>query len=348
MFGGIFMKRKVVFIFAVAAVLFFVMPVYGQKRPQKTQETTVIKLASMVPGNSEWGRMIDKMAADWSKATNGEVKLQVFANGTQGSEVEVLRKLNMNTIHAAVFTSMGLTKIAPEILTLSCPFLIRNEGELNEVLKNVGSDFEAHINAKNYFALALVKAGWLKIFSRNPVLGPADLKRQKLGSSPSEPEMSRAFRSMGYQVTDVDTDRLLLALNGGTVDAIYMSPIFTAAAQYFGVTKNMASINICPFMAGVVMNKVAWESIPVQHRDKLIKVTRQAGVELEASLLRLETDTIRLMKNNGLKENQISPAAQQEWYDEVARVTPGLLGTTFDRATYNKIEGILKTYRSRQ
>jgi TRAP-type C4-dicarboxylate transport system substrate-binding protein len=339
------MKRKAVFVLVAAAAFFSVMPVYGQKRPQGT---VVVKLASMVPENSEWGRMISTMSAEWSKATNGEVQLQVFANGTQGSEEEVLRKLNMNTIQAAVLTSLGLTKIAPEILTLSCPFLIRNEAELNEVLKNIGPDFEARINSQNYFTLVLAKAGWIKIFSRNPVFVPTDLKRQKLGSSPSEPEMAHAFRSMGYQVVEVDLSRLLIALNGGTIDAIYQSPIFTAASQFFGVAKNMASINIAPFMGGVVMNKHAWESIPAQHREKLIGVTRRSGIELEASLLKLEADTIRLMKNNGLKENTVSPAQQQEWYNDITRVVPGLLGTTFDRATYGKIENILKTYRSRQ
>jgi len=339
------MKRKIAFYFVVAALFFAVLPVYGQKR-QTGQ--VVIKLASMVPENTEWGRMINKLSAEWSKTTNGEVQLQVFANGTQGSEEEVLRKLNMNTIQAAILTSFGLNKIAPEILTLSCPFFIRNDAELNEVLRNVKGDFEARINSKNYFALALVKGGWVKFFSRNPVYVPTDLRRQKVGTVSTEPEMARTFRSMGYQVVEVDTTRLLIALNGGTIDSIYMSPIFAAGAQYFGVAKNMSSINVAPFMAGVVMNKHAWESVPAQHRNNLINITRRLGTELEVSLLKLEAETIQQMKKNGLKENIVSQQQMQEWYEDVAKAMPGLLGSTFDRATYNKIDGVLKAYRSKQ
>jgi TRAP-type C4-dicarboxylate transport system substrate-binding protein len=308
----------------------------------------VIKLASLVPENTDWGQTVKKLAAEWARVTNGDVELRVYANGTQGNEDEVLRKLNMNTIQAAIFTSAGLNKITPEILALSVPFMIRSEAELDEVLKNLKSDFEAKINAKNYFALALVKAGWLKFFSRNPVFVPADLKKQKLASPASEQDMTQVFRQMGYQLVMVDQNRLLIALNGGTVDAIYQSPIFTAGAQYFGVAKNMASINIAPFLGGIVMNKQAWESIPAQYRSELMRVTRRIGAELESSLLRLEADTIRLMKNNGLKENQISPAQLQEWYNDAERAITSLLGGTFDRATYNKIDGILKAYRGRQ
>jgi len=335
------MKKRFV-VLAAAAVLFSLVPAYGQKPRQ-----VVIKLASMVPENTDWGQMINRLAAEWSKATNGDVKLQVYANGTQGTEEEVLRKLNMNTLQAAVFTSFGLTKIEPEILTLSCPFMIRSDAELDEVLKNVKPEFETKINAKNYFALALVKAGWVRFFSRNPVYIPADLKKQKVGSTPTEPEMSRTFRSMGYQVVEVDATRMLIALNGGSIDAVYASPIFAAGTQFFGIAKNMASINVAPFLGGVVLNKYAWESIPAQYRDKLVSITRRFGAELETSLLKLEADTIQQMKNYGLKENQINPSQMQEWYTETAKAVPGLLGTTFDRAMYNKIDGILKNYRSR-
>jgi TRAP-type C4-dicarboxylate transport system substrate-binding protein len=334
--------KKNIFVIAALAVLISAAPLYGQ-RPK----SVVIKLASMVPENTDWGQKVNKMAAEWSRVTNGEVTLQVYANGTQGSEDEVLRKLNMNTIQAAIFTSFGLNKIAPEILTLSCPFLIRSDAEFSEVLRNVRGDLEARIN-RNYFSLALVKGGWVKFFSRNPVAVPADLKRQKVGSMPSEPELAQAFRSMGYQIVMVEQARLLIALNGGTIDAIYMSPIFAAGAQYFGVAKNMASINIAPFMGGVVLNKQAWESIPSQYRNDLIRVTRSIGTELETSLLRLEADTIRQMKNNGLRENTVNTQQLQEWYDDAAKALPSLLGSTFDRTMYNRIDGILRNYRGRQ
>ena len=337
------MKKKA-FVFIALAFLLTLMPVFGQ-RPSRPKE---IKLASMVPENTDWGQIVNKLAAEWSRATNGEVKLIIYANGTQGNEEEVLRKLNMNTLQAGIFTSLGLNKIAPEIMSLSVPFMIRNDAELDEVLRQVKGDFEARINANNYFALALVKAGWVKIFSRNPVYVPADLKRQKFAFAPYEADTARAFRQMGYQTVTVDPNRLLIALNGGTVDAIYQSPIFTAGAQYFGVAKNMASVNIAPFMGGIVMNKQAWESIPQQYRSELIRVTRRVGAELENSLLRLEVETIRMMKNNGLRENQINATQLQEWYSDTDKAMPALLGDIFNRAMYNKIDGILRAYRSRQ
>ncbi|MCL1928899.1 MAG: TRAP transporter substrate-binding protein DctP [Treponema sp.] len=338
------MKNKAVFL-VVLAFLLVLLPAYGQQRPSKQQ--VVIKLASMVPENSAWGQLINKFAAEWERVTNNEVKVTVMATG-MSSETDILTLLKTDQVQAAIFTSFGLNKLAKEILTLSVPFLIRSEAELDEVLKRVKPEFERKINSQNYYALALVKAGWVKFFSKNVVVRPADLKRQKIGSMPSEPELAQAFREMGYQVVLKEQSEILTALNGPALDAIYTSPIFAAAQQYFGPAKNMASINVAPIMGGIVLNKKGWESVPTQYRTDLIRVTRQIGAELEASLKRLEEDSIRQMKNNGLKEHQVNASQLQEWYDDAAKATPRLLGSTFDRDMYNRIEEILRAYRGRQ
>jgi TRAP-type C4-dicarboxylate transport system substrate-binding protein len=332
----------------IAALCCFFLALSSAAAAERRQRQLVIKLASMVPENTPWGTALNKMSAQWSAATNGSVRLQVYPNGSQGSETDVLRKLNTNAIQAAVLTSFGLHKIAPEALTLSCPFLIRTDEELAEVWKNVRPDIETKINSGNYHSLAMVRGGWIKFFSRSPVLVPADLKRQKVGSFPSEPELAQAFRTMGYQIVIVEQNQLLIRLNAGAIDAVYQSPIASAGFQYFGVAKNMASINIAPFIGGIVLNKHAWESIPEQYRGELQRISQTVGNEIEVSLLKLENDAVQAMLKNGLVVHNVGLQQAQAWYDDINRVIPSLLGTTFDRAAYTKIERILQAYRSRR
>ncbi|MDR0487527.1 MAG: C4-dicarboxylate ABC transporter, partial [Treponema sp.] len=59
--------------------------------PLSAQRKITIKLASLIPENTAWGAAINKMAADWYKATNGEVEMIVYHNATAGDEPEVLR-----------------------------------------------------------------------------------------------------------------------------------------------------------------------------------------------------------------------------------------------------------------
>jgi TRAP-type C4-dicarboxylate transport system substrate-binding protein len=316
-------------------------PVYAQRR------RVTIKLASLVPENTPWGAALNRMAAEWRSASNGEVELTVYHNGVAGTEGDVLRKLKGNQIQAAILSSFGLNTITPgrEIMTLSCPFLIRDNEELDLVLNSIKPDLEARINREGFFVLAWSKAGWVRFFSKQPVFVPADLKRQKLGTSEQEPALMDAFKAMGYQMVPVSMNQALVYLNGGMIDAVYQSPINVGGLQIFGVAKNMASINIAPFMGGIVMNQAAWRSIPEQHKPALLRIAKRLETELDTSIQQLEASAITTMVDYGLKINQVSPAQEQLWYDDVRRIMPSLLGNTFNRELYEKIEALLRGHR---
>ncbi|MDR1059477.1 MAG: TRAP transporter substrate-binding protein DctP [Treponema sp.] len=310
------------------------------------QRRITIKLASLVPERSPWGEKLIQIAAEWGRITNGEVEMVISHNGVVGSETTVLQKLNANQIQAAVFTSFGLNQISPEIMTVRCPFLIRNDDELDLVLEGVKSELEAKISQKNHIMLAWSKAGWVNLFSRNPVFVPADLKRQKLGTPPSEPMLTQAFNSMGFRLVSVDMSDVQVKLASGMIDAVYQSPAAVAGYQLFGVAKNMATIRIAPFMGGIVMNNTAWRRIPDRYKPELLRVTRRIAAELDSSMRTLEQRAVSTMSGNGLIINRLSPEQEQLWYDETDRALPSLLGSTFDRELYQKIDVILKQYRN--
>ncbi|MDR3146271.1 MAG: TRAP transporter substrate-binding protein DctP [Treponema sp.] len=310
------------------------------------QRRITVKLASLVPERSPWGERLMQIAAEWNRITNGEVEMVISHNGVAGSEETVLKKLNANQIQAAVFTSFGLNQISPEIMTLSCPFLIRDEEEFDRVLEGLKPELEAKIAEKNYVMLAWSKAGWVNLFSRAPVFVPADLKRQKLGTPSTEPKLTQAFNSMGFRLVAVDMNDVQVKLASGMIDAVYQSPAAVAAYQIFGIAKNMASIKIAPFMGGIVINQVAWRRIPERYKPELIRVTRRIAGELDLSILELEERAIATMIRNGLTVNNLSPEQEQLWYNETERALPGLLGATFDRDIYQKIDAILKNHRN--
>jgi TRAP-type C4-dicarboxylate transport system substrate-binding protein len=332
--------KKIVPILALSVFFCMLSPaaVFAQRR-------ITVKLASLVPERSPWGEKLIQIAAEWSRITNGEVELVISHNGVAGNEATVLQKLNANQIQAAVFSSFGLNQISPEIMTLSCPFLIRNDEELDLVLEGVKPELEEKFAQKNYTMLAWSKAGWVNVFSRAPVFVPADLKRQKLGTNPDEPKLTQAFTAMGFRMVSVDLNDVQVKLASGMIDAVYQSPAAVAGYQLFGIAKNMASIRIAPFMGGIVINQIAWRRIPDRYKPELLRVTRRIAAELDASIYELEERAITTMANNGLSVNRLNREQEQLWYSDMERTLPSLLGTTFDRDIYQKIDAILKNHR---
>jgi TRAP-type C4-dicarboxylate transport system substrate-binding protein len=304
-----------------------------------------IRQASSLPANSDWGVILDRIAAEWYRVSGGEVTLNV-AHQRAGSEEQYLQWLRQNRFQAAVFTSSALTNIAPEIMALSIPFLIRTNDEFDAVLQEVRPVLDAKIEEKGYKNLAWVKAGWIKIFSRSRVAVPDDLRRLRLATSPSDKKFSDAFKAMGFQLVGVSMSDIPAFLNSGRIDAIYQSPIAVQASSMHKMASHMLSIDLAPFMGGILMNRQGWESIPERHREALREVVRKAGEEFEASFQRREAEAIAIMRRDGIAYNAISPREEQLWLDDISARIPGLVDrNVFDRAMYLRIREILERRR---
>jgi TRAP-type C4-dicarboxylate transport system substrate-binding protein len=313
--------------------------------PLSAQRKTTIKLSALVPERTPWGSLLNRMAAEWYRASNGEVEL-VISYGLKSSEGDLLRQLNLNQIQAAMLSTFGLKLIMPEIMTLSCPFLIRDNEELDIVLDQLKPGIEQRIISRGYFPLAWSKVGWVRFFSKNPVFVPADLKSQKMGTSETEPELMDAFKAMGYQMVPVAMNQILVSLSSGQIDAVYQSPVNAGGLQIFGRAKNMASIPVAPFMGAIIMNRRAWSSIPSRYRDELMRITRQVEMELDASVQAFEAEIVQSFTEYGLVINEVSPEQARLWYADIDRALPFLTKGVFDEDMYNQINTLLAARRS--
>jgi TRAP-type C4-dicarboxylate transport system substrate-binding protein len=310
--------------------------------------TVTIKLASLVPETSPWGAALNKMAGNVKAETNGAVEIIVYHNGVAGGEADVLRKLRLNQIQAAILTSFGLNEITPQILALSCPFLIRSEEELDYVLSELKQYMEEKINQSGFQTIAWSKVGFVSFFSKTPARTPVEMKKLKLGTSDTETTLLNVFKSMGYQPIPQSMDQVLIDLNTGRVEAVYQEPLSAASFQLFGTAKYMMNFPIAPFMGGIFMNQTAWRTIPEQYRSVILKHAAVAETEINDQLLDLRKNAVDMMLKNGLVIYDLTQAEQQLWIDDAETAIPRLVGTMFDADMYRRISDLLKEYRSRK
>ena len=316
-----------------------------------SQQVVQVTLFSPLPADTPWGRALNEIASAWARVTNGEVILRVQHGITQ-SESTMRLSLDSNTIQAAVFTSVGLSSIEPSIMTVSAPFLIRNETELGVVMREIQGDLEARINRGDFFIIAWSQSGFVNIFSREPVFSPDDLRRSRIASGEEMAEMNHVFRAMGFQVVEGDMGEIGLRLAQGQVTAIYTNPAMIAAGRLHtpvqGNLRNMLSTNIAPVLGGIVINQVTWRRIGAlnpRYQQEVIRVTREIAGRLDQSLPITVNNTIQTLTREGLTVNRINPAQEQLWFDEMTRALPSLIGGSLDMNLYNRINDILTRHR---
>jgi TRAP-type C4-dicarboxylate transport system substrate-binding protein len=336
-------KRTVFFIFTFF-FFFSLCAVYAQ-RGSARGDVINIRIASPLPRSSDWGRALDRLAADWERVTQNQVRAIVSHDGREGGEGKMLSSLSSDSIQVAVFTSAGVSEICPAVMNLSVPFMIRNEAELDLVLENILPVIDTRVK-NEYVVIAWSKGGWVYIFSKEKVLTPDDLRKQRLATSPDLPDMNSVFRLMGFQLVETDMVSIGPKLASNAINAIYLIPAIIAPMQLYKSLNHMLEVPIAPIMGAIVMNRVTWNKLSTAHQQEIIRTTRRVAAEFDASVVKTEANAIAAMGRDGLSVNKPNQAQQDMWSNDVKNTMPSVIGPIFDSDLYNQINSILEKSRS--
>ncbi|HNW29703.1 MAG TPA: TRAP transporter substrate-binding protein DctP [Spirochaetota bacterium] len=306
-----------------------------------------IKVGSIAPSGSPWDKALKKIAVEWKTISGGKIEMKIYPGGIVGNEPDMIRKMRIGQLQAAIFTGMGMSYIAPEVFSLSLPFLVRNDKELDYLMKRSTPYFEKLIAKKGFSVVVWSKAGWINFFSTKPVVYPRDLKPLKLSVAEGDAELLQAWRVMGYNAIPLATNDLMTALQNGMVEAFYAPPLVAASFQWFGIAKHMCGIQVAPLIGGIVISKKTWDEIPADIRPKLVKSARQIVDGLFAETTTLEKSAIDTMLKHGLKIHPVPGDGAKLWEKEAHKGWDAYVGKTFPEELLERLKGYLKEYREK-
>ncbi|MBN1496692.1 MAG: TRAP transporter substrate-binding protein DctP [Spirochaetes bacterium] len=328
-----FVKSIAALIIAVATAL----PAYS----------LTIKVGSIAPTGSPWDKALKKIAAEWKTISGGKIQMKIYPGGIVGTEPDMIRKMRIGQLQAAIFTGMGMSYIAPDVFALSLAFMVRDDKELDYLMMKSTPYFENLIAKKGFSVLAWSKAGWINFFTTKPVVYPKDLKPLKLAVAEGDAELLQAWRVMNYNAIPLATNDVMTGLQNGMIEAIYAPPLVAASFQWFGIANHMCAIRIAPLIGGIVMTNKTWDEIPANIRPKLVKSMKQIVDNLYVETIALEKGAIDTMIKHGLKIHVVPADGEKLWRQEAVKSYEVYVGKTFSRELFNKLQGYLKEYREK-
>jgi TRAP-type C4-dicarboxylate transport system substrate-binding protein len=308
----------------------------------------VIKIGSVAPDRSPWNDALKEIAREWETITHGQVKLKIYPGGIAGNEEDMIRKMKVGILGGAVLTNIGLTKIDPDAFVLSTPFVFHSQQEMSYVMERLVPTFEQQIREKGFKVIVWTMSGWVNFFSKEPVLYPQDLKKQKLSFTTGEPAMEQAWKKSGYRIVPSDLKDLMMALQSGMVDAFYLPPLVAGSGQYFPLAPHMCSLKIAPLVGGMVIMDKIWERIPENFARPMMEAVERVSKKLAAQTDALEKKALDTMIKNGLIIHEAPADSMPQWKEAAAKGMDELIGKVYSRDIYEKLQRILKEYRQKQ
>jgi TRAP-type C4-dicarboxylate transport system substrate-binding protein len=225
------------------------------------------------------------------------------------------------------------------------PLVFRTLDEVDYVREKIRSKLEQRLADKGFVVLFWTDAGWVKFFSRKPVVYPDDLKKQKLFAWAGDNKTIDIIKAAGYQPIPLETADILPGLQTGLIDAVPAPPFFALAGQFYGPAPHMLDMNWSPLAGALIITKKAWDQIPPDARKVVRESAEKAGDDIRTQARKEMTESVEAMKKRGLVVHEMPPEAEAAWRKLAEDAYPRIRGVIVPSDLFDEVQALLKEYR---
>lgn len=305
-----------------------------------------VKLATLAPKGTTFDLELKAMRDQWAKAPGGGVKLTIYTDGTLGGETDMVRRMRVGQIQAAMLTVTGLSEIDDSVAALqNMPMMFRSIEELEYVREKLRATFEQKLKDKGFIVLFWGDAGWVRFFSKQPAREPGDFKRMKLFTLANHAKTTELWKHAGFQVVELEVTNILTGLNTGLIDAVPTEPYYALAGQFYGPAPYMLDLKWAPLVGGTVITARSFNALPAPTQKALLESAAETGKKITLESRSQSDKAIEAMKQRGLKVIQVTPEQEAIWRKTCEDAYPKIRGTIVPPDMFDTVQSLLNEYR---
>ena len=301
------------------------------------QAQVTIKLGTLAPAGSTWHEILKELGQRWEQASGGQVKLRVYAGGTQGSEGDMVRKMGIGQLQAASISNIGMHDILPEPQMLSLPMFFNDEADVECTFGKMRGRIEAAFEAKDYVVLQWSRIGAMSMFCDKPYRTPAEMAaaNAKVFAWEGDPKSVAAWRAAGFSPVVLSSTDVVPSLQTGMINCITNVPLYILTARLFEKASHMVDVPWGYIYGATIIRRDAWEKISPDVRTRLQAIAVELGLKVDAEVRRLNVDAVTAMKKQGLEVVSVDP---KPWRAVMERSYPVVRGGVVPAAFFDEVK----------
>jgi TRAP-type transport system periplasmic protein len=308
---------------------------------------TRIRLATMLPSGTSYHHSLQEMGEKWKKGSNGSLALTIYADSNMGSEDEIVRRMRVGQLQAAVLTVAGLSDIDPAVGALQkMPLVYRSLDEAAYVRDKLAPDLNRRLADKGFVVLFWADAGWVRLFSKNAGVLPKDFKQMKIFVTAGDNAQSELYKSAGFTPVLLEWTDALTSLQTGMIDAVPTIPFHALSNQFYVSTHHMLELNWLPLVGALIMNKKTWDGLQPAERDVILKSAAECGQEFQTLGRKESQESVESMQKRGLQVQPVDKKAEEVWQQFSAEFYPKIRGNIVPPDMFDKVMQMLRDYRA--
>jgi tripartite ATP-independent transporter DctP family solute receptor len=280
-----------------------------------------LRIAGNFPTNHTSTVAMKGFAEDVSKATNGELTIDVFPAMQLGGPQENVDQVLSGTIALTWLGTGYLTKHVPALEAVNVPFLFKDRATAFRVVDGaVGEEFKKLLVAKNLVPLGYMELGFRNVTNNvRPIKRLEDFKGLKLRSVPSETHLA-TFRALGANALPMDWKEVYSALQQGVMDGQENPWPIILDARLFEVQKFVSNTRHLYDFIIVVANKRVYDGLKPAHRTAFDAAMKKAVAFQRTAAQEADDKALAQLTANKMQYDEIPDAELRRIRDAVAGV----------------------------
>ena len=314
--------------------------------PAAADAKVTLKLATLAPEGSTWWKSLRSLGDEWTRITDGEVEVKIYAGGVVGNETAMVRKMNIGQLHGGQMTNIGLNMYDRGPQVIQTPMLIRTNAELDHVMKGMIPTFESRLAENGIVALNWGDAGWVHLFTAEPMRLPTDAGSFKIYTYDGDPEAVKLFEAVGFNSVVLSSTDVLPSLQSGLINAFPSTRLGALALQWFALSKNMLDVPWAPLVGATVLTDAGWNAIPEEHRAECKAAAVRIGGEMSLTIRKQDGKAVGVMEKYGLSVTKVDDATRAQWNTVGEGTWDSVRGKIVPEDVFDQARGLVEEYRA--
>lgn len=334
------MKLRLICILALLAAG-LVLPV-GTTPLASAAGSWEIRMATIAPKSSKAMRILRAWDLSVQEKTQGRVKFRFYPGGIAGDERDVLRKMKLGQIDATTLTSVGLGQVVRSASVLQVPGLFKSYQELAAVRSTMDAEWQKAFDDAGYQHLGWFDIGFGHVFSQQPIVRPADLKKARPWVWRDDPVLPELMKIVGANGVALSLPEVFPALQTKMVDTVIASPTAALGLQWFNQVKYMTKQADIALVGATLISHTLYKSMPPDCQEVLKQTGKQAHQKALELIQTEEQADYNTLKGRGIKEVDAAPYAA-EWNKAYEQLRVALTGKLFTKELLERVVQATKT-----
>ncbi len=320
-----------------AVLLFLSITAYAGQR---------IKLGTIAPRGSIYHQKLEEIGQAWRRVEGNNAQFIVYTDGSQGSEADVVRRIRIGQLDAALISTNELSKIDKMISALQkIPLLYESWDEFDYVRDYMQPILEKRFRDKGFIILLWTEVGWVRFFSATKAIHPDDYLSRKIFAWVGDREHLSTMNAMGYHPVVLESTDMLSALQTGLINVVPTIPMFALSAQIDISAPHMLDMKWAPIAAAVIISRKKWDQLSPAGREALRNASQKVSIELRPERERFDREAIAAMQQRGLKVHSLDAPSRVAWQQVKQRAYVLIRGKQVPEDTFDQTIRLIEKYR---